>query len=225
MWIGGLQKFSLIDYPGKLSCVLFTRGCNFRCRYCHNPELVLPDKYCPVISEDKVMEFLKTRTDYLDGVVISGGEPTIQQDLVSFLGKLKHLGYLVKLDTNGSHPDVLKQVINLKLVNYIAMDVKAPLRQYRDTIAVPFDIEKIEESINILNNSEIKHEFRTTVVRHLCMYHDICKIVDMIGKNQKYSIQKARIDEHILDKELLQQEQYSEDEFHRLKFMLEEMHL
>jgi pyruvate formate lyase activating enzyme len=220
MWIGGLQKLSLIDYPGKLACVIFTRGCNFRCRYCHNPELVLPDKFCPVVPEHEVMDFLMLRTEYLDGVVISGGEPTIQEDLIPFLDKLKHIGYLIKLDTNGSRPDVLRRLIDLKRVDYIAMDVKAPLHRYRETIAVDFPPETIEESIHVIIKSGIEHEFRTTVVKHLCTDHDVCEIASMIGSTQKYHLQKARIDENILDKGLYKHEQYSEDEFNQLTLSL-----
>ena len=220
MRIGGLQKLSLIDYPGKLSCVIFTQGCNFRCRYCHNPELVIPDKFCPTISEEYVMSFLKRRRKYLDGAVISGGEPTIHGDLISFLDKIKRLGYLIKLDTNGSNPFVLKQLIQLKLVNCIAMDVKASLNRYPEVIDVSFPVEKIKESIEIILGSGIKHEFRTTVVKHLCSCDDVCEIASMIKGAQHYRLQKARINKSALDKNLFKHKQYSQDEFNQLKVML-----
>ncbi len=221
MRIGGLQKLSLIDYPGKLACVIFTQGCHFRCGYCHNPELVLPESFCPLIPEDEVLVFLYKRQPYLDGVVVSGGEPTIQGDLISFLGKIKRLGYLIKLDTNGSQPHVLKEIINLRLVDYIAMDVKATLDRYEEVINVKFPVEKISGSIEIIINSGIKHEIRTTVVKSLCSFNDLRKIRSMVQGAQSYRIQKVRIDEKILDQRMMTEEEYEEGEFYRLKEIFE----
>jgi len=224
MRIGGLQKVSLIDYPGKVACVIFTQGCNFRCRYCHNPELVIPECFCPLIPEEDVFVFLYKRQAYLDGVVISGGEPTIQGDLIPFLDKIKQLGYLIKLDTNGSQPSVLKQLIHLKLINYIAMDVKASLERYGETIGVPIDVKKIKESIGLIIHSGIQYEFRTTVVKPFCSYGDLCEIRRMTQGSQRYCLQKVRLDEKILDKTFLSQEQFSEEDFNHLKqsFQIEE---
>ncbi|OQX50761.1 MAG: anaerobic ribonucleoside-triphosphate reductase activating protein [Candidatus Cloacimonas sp. 4484_209] len=131
MKIGGFQKVSLIDYPGKICAIVFTRGCNFRCPYCHNPELVLPENYSPLIPEEEIFSFLEKRRGKLDAVEITGGEPTLQEDLTEFIRKIKEMGFLVKLDTNGSFPSVLEKVIYSGLVDYIAMDVKAPLEKYR----------------------------------------------------------------------------------------------
>lgn len=226
MRIGGLQKFSLIDYPEKIASVIFTQGCNFRCRYCHNPELVIPQEYCRGIPEEEVIEFLKTRKKYLSGVVVSGGEPTIQKDLVPFLGKLKRLGFSVKLDTNGSHPDVLKKLIDLQLIDYIAMDVKAPLSRYEEIAGVNFPVEDISESIGMIIHSGIKHEFRTTVVKHLCSKDDLNEIIPMIKGCKKYYLQRARVGEKmLLDKSLLKEEQYSEEDFNRIKQDLERKQL
>ena len=217
MRIGGLQKLSLIDYPGKLAAVVFTQGCNFRCGYCHNPELVLPQEYCPVVPEEEVMAFLRSRQEYLEGVVVTGGEPTVQGDLISFLDKIKRLGYLVKLDTNGSQPGVLKQLISLRLVNYVAMDVKSSLGRYREVINAPLSVEKIEESIRAIIDSGIQHEFRTTVVKAFHSVGDLLEIRSLVEGARQYNLQRARLDGKILDKGLLAQEQYSDAEFDRFK--------
>jgi len=139
MIIGGLQRFSLIDYPGKISAILFTRGCNFRCPYCHNPELVDPQRYAEPWQEEEYWAFLQSRTQKLDAVVVTGGEPTLQEDLEPFLEKIRKMGFLIKLDTNGSNPDVLKDLLSANLVDYIAMDIKAPLEKYSEVAKVPID--------------------------------------------------------------------------------------
>lgn len=217
MRIGGLQKFSLIDYPGKVACIIFTQGCNFRCGYCHNPELVIPERFCPDISEEQVFSFLEKRQDYLQGVVVSGGEPTIHGDLIPFLDKIKRLGYLIKLDTNGSQPHRLKVLIHLKLANYIAMDVKTSLHYYEEMIGTSMDIKKIKESIDLIIRSGIEHEFRTTVVRPFCSYENLCEMRQMIQGSERYRLQKVRLDEKILDKELLSYKQFTDEEFNHLK--------
>ncbi len=217
MRLGGLQKLSLIDYPGKLAAVVFTQGCNFRCGYCHNPELVIPQEYCPAVPEEEVMAFLRSRQEYLEGVVVTGGEPTVQEGLISFLDQLKRLGYLVKLDTNGSRPEVLKQLLSLRLVNYVAMDVKAPLGRYREVINAPISAEKIEESIRAIIDSGIPHEFRTTVVKAFHSVGDLLEIRLLVEGARQYNLQMARLDGKMLDKSLLAREQYSDAEFERLK--------
>lgn len=208
---------SLIDYPGKLAAVVFTQGCNFRCGYCHNPELVLPREYCPVVPEEEVMAFLRGRQEYLEGVVVTGGEPTVQEGLISFLDKIKRLGYLIKLDTNGSRPEVLKQVLSLRLVNYVAMDVKASLIRYDEVTNVRGFSVKIEESIRAIIESGIPHEFRTTVVKAFHSVEDLLEIRSLVAGARQYNLQRARLDGKILDKGLLAQEQYSDAEFERLK--------
>jgi len=129
MIIGGFQKFSLLDYPDKISAIIFTQGCNFNCSYCHNKELISKEPYDNSINIEEIWNFLNKRWKQLDAVVITGGEPTLQPDLIEFMQKIKNLGFLIKLDTNGSNPDVIKEVIRLKLADYIAMDVKAPLEK------------------------------------------------------------------------------------------------
>src|SRR3989338_2426862 len=217
MRLGGLQKLSLIDYPGKLAAVVFTQGGNFRCGYCHNPELVLPKEYCPAVPEEDVMVFLRGRQEYLEGVVVRGGEPTLQEGLISFLDRIKRLGYLIKLDTNGSRPEVLKQVLSLRLVNYVAMDVKASLIRYDEVTNVPVSTEKIKESIRLILEAGIPHEFRTTVVKAFHSAGDLLEIRSLVEGARQYNLQRARIDGKILDKSLLAREQYSDAEFDRLK--------
>ncbi|MDO8580067.1 MAG: anaerobic ribonucleoside-triphosphate reductase activating protein [Candidatus Omnitrophota bacterium] len=200
---------------------MFTQGCNFRCGYCHNPELVIPERFCPSIPEQEVFDFLRSRQQYLQGVVVSGGEPTIQGGLVAFLDQIKRLGYLIKLDTNGGQPDILRQLVQLKLLNYVAMDVKAPLDRYEEIINAMIDPRKIEQSIEIIIHSGIKHEFRTTVVKSLCSQEDLYKIRQMIKGSQRYNLQKARIDENVLDQRLSGQGQYTDEEFKCFKEELE----
>ncbi|MGC8971837.1 MAG: anaerobic ribonucleoside-triphosphate reductase activating protein, partial [bacterium] len=164
MLIGGLQKFSLIDYPGKISAVIFTKGCNFRCPYCHNPELVIFDGK-DLIEEDYIFSFLREKRGKLDGVVLTGGEPTLQSDLINFLKEIKGLGFFTKLDTNGSNPEVIERLLEEKILDYIAMDIKANLEKYNDVTHSNVDIEKIKKSIDIIMHSGIDYEFRTTIVR------------------------------------------------------------
>lgn len=190
MIIGAIQKTSLIDYPGEIAAVIFTQGCNFRCPYCHNPELVDKNKYATPLNNDDVLAYLDYRKNLIDGVVITGGEPTIHKDLPEFIKKIKNKGYLVKLDTNGTNPDMIRRVIDLDLVDYIAMDFKAPLGKYQDVVRVHVNIQDIYESVEIIKNSNIKYEFRTTIVKQLLTTEDIQTIKAEIGSGEKYCIQK-----------------------------------
>mgnify|MGYP000073554294 CR=1 FL=1 len=192
MKIGGFQKFSLIDYPGKISCIIFTRGCNFRCFGCHNPELVYPEIFITPLKEEILFEFLKKRKGKLEAVVITGGEPTIQPDLAEFIEKIKKMDYSVKLDTNGSNPDVLEKIIENKLVDYIAMDIKAPPEKYSSLIGRDIVLSSIFKSIRIIENSSIEYEFRTTFVPSLLSEDDILKIKKMIKDEERYRIQRFR---------------------------------
>lgn len=170
MKIGGFEKQSFIDWEGRMAAVIFTKGCNFRCGYCHNPELVYPElmQQNNDISEDYIFDFLLSRQNWLDGVVITGGEPTLQRDLQDFIKRIKKTGYAIKLDTNGSNPMVLKTLIENKLIDYVAMDIKTclELKKYQEICAIedPFLLSKIEESIEILRKSSIDYQLRTTVV-------------------------------------------------------------
>ena len=190
MKIGGFQKFSLIDYPDKISCIVFTQGCNFRCFYCHNPELVYPHLFGIPLGEEEIFDFLERRQKQLEAIVITGGEPTIQEDLVSFLDRVKTLSYAVKLDTNGSNPFVIKELIKRKLIDYIAMDIKAPLERYEALTKVKVDLRRIEESINIIENSFLEYEFRTTYIPSFLTFKDLSKILSLIKNKNRFKLQK-----------------------------------
>jgi pyruvate formate lyase activating enzyme len=189
MIIGGLQKFSLIDYPGEVCAIIFTVGCNFRCPYCHNPELVIGS--AKIISADYVFDFLKSRVGKLSAVSITGGEPTLHSDLIDFVEKIRLIGYKkIKLDTNGTNPHMLKKLIDDKLISYVAMDIKAPFEKYRSTVNIECDLEKIKESIELIKNSGIEYEFRTTAVEGLLEEKDIISIANYIKGAKAYHIQK-----------------------------------
>jgi pyruvate formate lyase activating enzyme len=160
MKLGGLQKLSLIDYPGVPAAIVFTQGCNMTCPYCHNPQLVYPHLFEATISDDEVLNFLKKRQSLLKGVVISGGEPTIQKDLAQFITIIKDLNFLVKLDTNGANPKVLKDLIDKNLLDFIAMDIKSPGDKYN--LFFKGDLGMIKQSLKIIQSSGVPHLFRTT---------------------------------------------------------------
>ncbi|MDP3957556.1 MAG: anaerobic ribonucleoside-triphosphate reductase activating protein [bacterium] len=171
MVLSGIQKFTLIDFPGKIACVLFTGGCNYRCGFCHNPEFVLPEELAKLsksfIPEAAALNFLKKRQGMLEGVVISGGEPTIMPDLGNFIAKVRDLGYAVKLDSNGNRPEVLRSLIEKNLVDYIAMDFKTSLPDYRSLVGQWADEMKLRESIELLKQGDVDYEFRTTLIREV----------------------------------------------------------
>ncbi len=221
MKIGGLQRSSLIDYPGKISAIIFTQGCPFRCPYCHNPELVNPDLFENSISESEILSFLEKRRGQLDAVVITGGEPTIHPDLPDFMTKVKELEFLIKLDTNGSNPELLKKIIGDGLADYIAMDVKAPLSKYQKTAGETADAKKIEQSIRLIMGSKIPYEFRTTIVRSLLSPEDILEIGKLIKGAPLYALQKFRATK-ALDPRFLAKETYSDEELEEMRKKLEE---
>lgn len=189
MNIGALQRFSLIEYPGVICAILFTQGCNFRCPYCYNRDLVDPNLFKPCLSETEIFAFLEKRRGKLDAVTLTGGEPTIQPDLVPFIVRLRELNYLVKVDCNGSRPDVLRALIESRLVDYIAMDIKGPLEKYGDITKSKVDPKIIQESIRLIMRSGIDYEFRTTVVRSLLSREDIWKVVQLIPGAKRYALQ------------------------------------
>jgi len=194
MKIGGLQKLTLIDFPGRLAATVFLCGCNFRCPWCYSSELVLPEKIKnqPKISIDYFFNFLKERKRLLEGVVICGGEPTINKDLPGFIKKIKELGYLVKLDTNGSNPKMLKRLIDKNLIDYVAMDIKGPKERYSEFVGVRVDIKKIQESIDILKKEKVDSEFRTTIVPALHKKEDVIEIAKWIRGAKRYYFQNFR---------------------------------
>lgn len=208
MIIGGLQKTSLLDFPEKIAAIVFTVGCNFRCGYCHNPELITGGA-----KIEEVFEFLKIRQGKLDGVVITGGEPCLQKDLPEFIKQVKELGFAVKLDTNGSFPEMLEKV--LPDLDYVAMDIKAPLEKYSQIVNVDVDTSKILKSIEILKNGGVDYEFRTTVVKSQLSFEDFEKIGQLIQGAPRYYLQKF-VASKILDKSLENEKTYSTEEFERI---------
>lgn len=186
MKIAGLQKFSLIDYPGKVAAVLFTQGCNFRCPYCHNPELVLPELFQSIIPTEIVLSFLRERVGQLEAVVISGGEPTLQTGLIDFILAIKKLGYSVKLDTNGSNPNLLRELIALEIVDFFAMDIKAPFEKYAELAGCEVDVARLKESIALIIASGLNHEFRTTFDESRLTIYDIDAIQDSLPTDKYY---------------------------------------
>lgn len=217
MQIGGLIKLSLVDYPGKAAAVVFTQGCNFRCPYCHNKELVVPSCFQPPLSEEEIIRFFVKRQGLLGGVVITGGEPTLQKDLLNFMAKVKRMGYCVKLDTNGSRPDVLREVITAQLADFIAMDVKAALEHYDQLAGVPVHTRLIKESIALIKNSRIDHQFRTTCVRPLFKIEDMPQIAALVSGAQSYVLQNFAGRESLIDPALIQGGSFPENEFARLR--------
>lgn len=189
MKIGGIQKLSFIDYPKKLSSVIFTQGCPFRCHFCHNSSLVIPEKMAPSLLEEEIFSLLKKRRDKLDGVVISGGEPTAQKDLKEFILEIKKLGFLVKLDTSGIHPKILENLLKEKLLDYVAMDIKATLEKYPSVINASLDPLAIKESIHLLIQGSIDYEFRTTLVPFLHPLEDLLKMAELIQGAKLYVLQ------------------------------------
>ncbi len=205
MNIGGYQKLTLIDFPGHLATTVFTVGCNFHCPFCHNPELVLGASQLASGTENKTerefFEFLKKRKGKLEGVCITGGEPTLQPDLVQFIQKVRALGYLVKLDTNGARPDILKKLLDLKLLDFVAMDIKNQPARYSETVGLKVDIERIRLSVDLIKNSRLLYEFRTTVVPGIHTEKDFLKIAKWLSGAKAYYLQEYRED-MILDKNL-----------------------
>ncbi|MDD2696858.1 MAG: anaerobic ribonucleoside-triphosphate reductase activating protein [Candidatus Pacebacteria bacterium] len=192
--IGGIQKTTLIDYPGRIAATIFLIGCNFRCPFCYSAELVLPEKIKlqPRISEKEFFDFLGERKGLLEGIVICGGEPTIHKELPDFIKKIKESGFLVKLDTNGSNPRMLRELMDKKLIDYVAMDIKTCREKYDKATGVRVKISDIEESIGMLKEGRTDYEFRTTVVPTVHSKEDILRIAEWIGPAKKYYLQSFR---------------------------------
>ena len=224
MHIGGIQKNSLIDYPGKLSSVLFCSGCNFDCPYCHNPGLVGGHARCPNdLNAGAIIDFLDQRRGFLDGVVVSGGEPTLQPDLLDLCRKIKNLGFPVKLDTNGSHPRVLQGLIREGLVDYVAMDLKTDPVLYRAYIKPDCQPDPIVASVALIMESGIDYEFRTTCVKPIVTPRTIENILELIKGARRYALQRFR-NSGVLHPEFFQDGncEYSRDEMLQLKALAEQ---
>ena len=218
MIFGGLQRNSLIDFPGKVSCVLFLSGCNFDCPYCHNPELVTGKVLCfPPLDQSGVYQFLEQRKMLLDGVVISGGEPTLAEDLAPLCEKIKGMGYPVKLDTNGSRPQVIKHLINEGLLDYIAMDIKTAPSQYGRFVKRDDDSTGIRASIQIIMESSLPHEFRTTCVKPFVDRDIMESVAKSISGAKRYVLQRFN-DTRILHPEFFKEVE-PEYDMHELTFL------
>ncbi|MBQ8178807.1 MAG: anaerobic ribonucleoside-triphosphate reductase activating protein [Clostridia bacterium] len=191
MIIQGLQKLTVLDFPGQVACIVFTAGCSFRCPFCHNATLVKGDGES--ISEDEVLSYLKKRQGILDGVVITGGEPTIQKDLKQFILKIKNLGYKVKLDTNGYHPEVLEDLLNEGLLDYVAMDIKNSKERYAVTVGLQnIDVLRIERSVELLKNCSIPYEFRVTTMQEFHSEKEFEAIAEWAKGAKKIFIQSFK---------------------------------
>ena len=195
MLLKGLQKLTLLDYPGKMAATVFAGGCNFLCPFCHNASLVLGERVSSsgTLPEEEFFAFLKKRVGILEGVCVSGGEPTLAKDILSFLNKIKELGFLVKLDTNGYRPDVLRNAVSNGLVDYVAMDIKNSKELYGITVGIEnFDISPIIESTDFLLSGKVDFEFRTTLVRELHHELDILEIGKWLSGDEKYFLQSFK---------------------------------
>ena len=218
MRIAGIQKLSMVDYPGKMACTVFLSGCNFRCPYCHNSSLVIPEPEQSYMTEEEVLKFLKKRQGLLDGVCITGGEPLLQGDaIIPFIREIKNLGYAVKLDTNGTNPLLLKELCESGLVDYVAMDIKNFRENYHVAIGREKTdcgklLENVQESVNYLMNSKMNYEFRTTLVKGIHTSQDIEDIVVWIGKARIWYLQNFKDSGAILSPNSCKMEPFSENE-------------
>ena len=241
MIIGGLQKFSLLDYPGRLSAIVFTQGCNFRCPFCYNPMLVVPqaealgDRIKDIsgssvsetkksysradrpISEDDFFVFLKSRAGKLDAVVITGGEPTLHYDLTGFIARIKALDYAVKLDTNGTQPEMLGKLLENKLIDYVAMDIKGSQEKYSRLTGTEHDFAKIAESIIMIMKGKTPYEFRTTIVPGLIEPDDIGSAGELIRGAEKWFLQQFKRDTRLIDRNLESAEAYSDEILEKMR--------
>lgn len=217
MKIAGFQKLTLLDYPSKVACIIFTQGCNYKCPYCQNSGLIGHEND-ELIDEEEIFAYLNKRKGVIDGIVISGGEPTIQKDLKTFMKKVKDMGFMVKLDTNGSNPNLVEEVINEGLVDYIAMDIKNVLELYKDVTDVKPNVVNLKRSIELIKNSPIEHEFRTTIIKNI---HDFDKILEICSyvDGERMFLQNFVRSENVLGKYL---EPFSEAELIEIDNIIKE---
>jgi len=233
MKIGGLQKLSLIDFPNKVAATVFLTGCNFKCGFCQNPELVDPEKIKnqPEVSEKEFFEFLDSKIGLIDGICITGGEPTINPDLIDFIKRIKAKGFLIKLDTNGSNPKVLEKLIKENLLDFIAMDIKtsvdvkiknqkSKIKNYDKATGVSVNLKKILRSVELIKNSEINYEFRTTVVPGLVDKSDIEKIGQWLSGAKNFALQQFQ-NKKVLDEKFEKIQPYPDETLKEFKKILE----
>ncbi|MCA9354576.1 MAG: anaerobic ribonucleoside-triphosphate reductase activating protein [Candidatus Kaiserbacteria bacterium] len=214
MRLGGLQQCSIIDYPDHISAIVFTIGCNFRCPYCHNPELV--EETATELSTESFFDFLVKRRGKLDAVTITGGEPTMHDDLLDFIFQIKSMGFKVKLDTNGTRPDVVTVAVAEGMVDYVAVDAKAPLSKYSATVTRPVDVDAIRETRALLLEGRVPYEFRTTVVKSLLSPEEIEEIAKEIEGAEHYYLQRF-VPTKLLNPAFMRKTTYSNEEFLELQ--------
>lgn len=208
MNVRGILKTSLVDYPGKLSTVLFFGGCNFACGYCHNPELVLDKNNPEVLPVTDVLEFIKKRASLIDAIVITGGEPTLSKDLASFLQRIKEIPLFIKIDTNGSNPEVIEKLLSKGLLDYAAVDVKTSPEKYKFVTGKNVDFNKIKNTIDLVKKSGIDYELRTTCIPEFVVLDDFKKISNQVSAIKKYYLQQF-VNKVTLDSSLMQYQPYS----------------
>jgi pyruvate formate lyase activating enzyme len=216
MQIKGFQETSFIDYPGKICSLVFLGNCNFRCPYCHNPDLIRKAEALPTIAEQNVLDFIEKKSKWIDAVCITGGEPSLDRSIIDLMVKLKKKGFLVKFDTNGTNPEILKEMIKRKLVDFIAMDIKNPLKKYEEIIKAKTDIKKIKQSIEIIKKSGIDYEFRTTILPKHHTEKEVLDIAKDLKSAKKYVLQNFKPGK-CLDETYNKEKTFSHDELMRFK--------
>lgn len=193
MLLAGLQKLTLLDFPGRVACTVFTAGCNLRCPFCHNSDLVLPERKPPLLDVEEFFSFLKKRQGILEGVCVTGGEPLLQKDIAPFLRRIKELGFSVKLDTNGCFPNVLRELVEDRLVDFVAMDIKNSPARYPQTAGIPtLDLNPIQDSVSFLLSDAVDYEFRTTVAAQLHDEECFRDIARWIAGAKRYALQEFK---------------------------------
>jgi pyruvate formate lyase activating enzyme len=217
----GLEKFSLVEWPGKITAIIFTGGCNFRCPFCHNPEIVTELEKTPEYPWEEIEKFLDQKVGWVDAIMITGGEPTIQPDLPAILKLIKEKGFLTGIATNGSNPEMLKNIIEKKLVDRVCMDVKSSLEKYPEACGSKANVEKIKESIELIKNSPIEYEFKLTLVPGLVNKEDISKIGELVKGAKKITLQQFRPLKS-LDKSYESKVPYGKDDILQMAKVLEE---
>lgn len=207
MNIGGFQKTSLLDYPDKISAIIWTIGCNLRCPFCYNTRLV--NGNIDPISEEEILEFLENRINKLEAIVITGGEPLLQEDILEFITKIKQMGYLIKIDTNGANPYKLETLLEKKLIDYVSMDVKASKHKYELLTGKPVDISKIDASISIIKEFAPDYEFKTTIIPTLLDKQDILEIASWLNKSKRYYLQQFKNNTLLISQKLQKIQPYT----------------
>lgn len=222
MLIAGVEKLTTLDYPGRLAAVVFTPGCSFRCGFCHNPHLVArtSNRANDLIPEESFFNFLEKRKGLLEGVCVSGGEPTLQPDLAEFALKIKKAGFLVKIDTNGANLKMLESLIKEKAVDFLAMDIKTSPSNYKDLVEVDFPVEEIKKSKELIQNSGLPYEFRTTVIKEIHNVKIFKEIGEWIEGASDYYIQNFR-NKTVLDEKYKKMSGFSDEELSQIKFLME----